>query len=197
MNSFLEVLISASFLEKALLLVVGGVLTGLILPVVKSRMDKTHFKQQKIFEADLARQAEIVKARAQFLRDLVDPVWQFQLLALQISYDAPTKEKLEAAFENYDEQSWLHLKRIRAIIGGARWFTSDYAYAALTEFVDGWLLASIDTEVMRLRKDKKADWLGFNKRLYGQSRDKTDSLLVLLAKDFDLAPSSVKGNILE
>jgi len=51
-------------------------LTGIIVPVVKFRMDQSRFEQQKKFEAELARQAEIAKARAQFRRDLVAPVWQ-------------------------------------------------------------------------------------------------------------------------
>jgi hypothetical protein len=54
-------------------------------------------EQQKKFEAELARQAEIGKARAEFLRDLVDPVWQFQLLALQVSYDSQSDERFQAA----------------------------------------------------------------------------------------------------
>jgi hypothetical protein len=190
MNAVLEVLVSTSFLEKALLLVVGGLLTGIIVPIVKSRMDKNRFEQQKTFEAELARQAEIVKARARFLRDLVDPVWQFQLLALQVSYDASSGEKFEAALANYDEQSWQHLKRIRAIVGGARWFTSDPAYSALTEFVDGWLLKEIDTKLMTLRQSRKPDWSDFNRWLYSESRNRTDDLLVILAKDFGLAPGT-------
>lgn len=188
MNQILDVLTSASFIEKALLLFGGGVLTGIIVPIVKSRMDRTRFEQEKIFEADLARQSEIVKARAQFLRDFVDPVWQFQLLALQISYDSFSKDKFETALASYDEQSWLHLKRIRAIAGGARWFTSDYGYAAVTKFVDGWLLQEIDTKVTLLRQSQKADWVGFNQWLYAKSRENTDSLLLLLAKEFCLAP---------
>src|SRR5688572_27612964 len=112
MDTALAVLASASFLEKMLLLVVGAALTGLIVPVVKFRMDRTNFEQQKKFEAGLARQSEIVKARAQLLRDFVDPVWQFQLLALQVSYDSHSPERFRAALEQYDEQSWQHLKRI-------------------------------------------------------------------------------------
>jgi hypothetical protein len=185
-------LASASFLEKVSLLVVGAALTGIIVPVVKYRMDQNRFEQQKMFEAELARQAELVKARAQFLRDLVDPVWQFQLLALQVSYDTDTKEKHQAALASYDEQSWQHLKRIRAIVGGARWFTSEPAYRALTEFVDGWLIQEVDRALLlRRRGDDGATWLDFNQWLYAESKNKTDSLLVLLAKDFDLAPAEV------
>jgi hypothetical protein len=190
MDTVLDVLASASFLEKVLLLVVGAALTGIIVPVVKFRMDQSRFEQQKTFEAELARQAEIGKARAQFLRDLVDPVWQFQLLALQVSYDNQSGERFEAALAGYDEQSWQHLKRIRAIVGGARWFTSESAYQALTEFVDGWLIHEVDMELMKRRRaGGKAGWTQFNQWLYAESRRRTDALLVILAKDFGLGPA--------
>jgi hypothetical protein len=48
MEILLGVLASASFLEKVSLLVVGAALTGIIVPVVKFRMDQTRFEQQKI-----------------------------------------------------------------------------------------------------------------------------------------------------
>jgi hypothetical protein len=51
MDTFLSMLASASFLEKLSLLVVGAALTGIIVPVVKYRMDQNRFEQQKIFEA--------------------------------------------------------------------------------------------------------------------------------------------------
>lgn len=204
MEILLGVLASASFLEKVSLLVVGAALTGIIVPVVKFRMDQTRFEQQKIFEAGLAREAELVKARAQFLRDLVDPVWQFQLLALQISYDSPSEEKYQAALASYDEQSWQHLKKIRALVGGARWFTSDSAYEALTEFVDGWLIHELDMTIqkrrrvheldMTIQKPRRGDsanWSQFNRWLYAESRIRTDTLLVILASDFGLAPANV------
>lgn len=190
MDTVLEVLASTSFLEKVLLLLVGAALTGIIVPVVKFRMDQSRFEQQKKFEAELARQAEIGSARAQFLRDLVDPVWQFQLLALQVSYDSHSAERFQAALAAYDEQSWHHLKRIRAIVGGARWFTSESAYRALTDFVDGWLIHEVDMELMKRRRGGgKANWSEFNQWLYAESRRRTDELLVILARDFGLGPA--------
>ena len=185
-------LASASFLEKVSLLIVGAALTGIIVPVVKYRMDRSHFEQQKKFESELARQAELVRARAQFLRDLADPVWQFQLLALQVSYDSRSKEKYKAALENYDEQSWQHLKKIRGIVGGARWFTSEPTYQLLTEFVDGWLIHDVDMALMdRRAANDRTSWLQFNQWLYAESRNRTDSLLIALANDFALAPAGV------
>jgi hypothetical protein len=114
------------------------------------------------------------------------------LLALQISYDSHSKEKYQAALASYDEQSWQHLKKIRAIVGGARWFTSEPAYEALTEFVDGWLIHEIDMAVQKRRRDNEStNWTDFNRWLYSESRIKTDSLLIILANDFGLAPANI------
>jgi len=196
LNSILEVLKTTSFLEKALLLLLGAVLTGIIVPIVKYRMDENRFRQQKTFEAEVARQAEIVRARVQFLRDFVDPVWQFQLLALQVTFDIDSEEKLKAVYANYDDNSWQHLKRIRAIVGGARWFTSESTYQLLTEFVDGWLLGEVDNKLMQeMKKGKKGDWNRFNRWLYSESRRKTDDLLVALADDFGLTPENAARGV--
>ena len=117
-------------------------------------------------------------------------MWQFQLLALQVSYDALEKKQSTQALEVYDEQSWQHLKKIRTIIGGARWFTSPNTYNLLTNFVDGFLLRDVDIQLMNLRKKgKESDWRAFHLWLYEESRKRTDALLVALAQDFNLAPT--------
>jgi hypothetical protein len=125
------------------------------------------------------------------LRDLVDPVRQLQLLALQISYDSHSEEKYQAALASYDEQMWQHLKKMRALVGGARWFTSVAAYKALTEFVDGWLIHELDMTVQKRRRGDSGNWSQFNRWLYAESRSRTDSLLVILANDLGLAPANV------
>lgn len=192
----LEVLTSSSFIEKAFLLIIGAVLTGILVPLIKLRMDQNWFRQQKIFEADVARQAEIVRVRAQFLKDIVDPVWQFQLLALQVSYEKLTKKESTEALKIYDEQSWQHLTKIRTLMGGARWFTSPYAYNLLTDFVDSWLLRDVDIQLMDLRsKGKEVNWAPFHFWLYDESRKRTDALLVALAQDFNLSPTPGESNI--
>ena len=116
---------------------------------------------------------------------------QLQLLALQISYDSHSEEKYQAALASYDEQMWHHLKKMRALVGGARWFTSVAAYKALTEFVDGWLIHELDMTIQKRRRGDSANWSQFNRWLYAESRSRTDSLLVILANDLGLAPANV------
>jgi len=118
-------------------------------------------------------------------------VRQLQLLALQISYDSHSEEKYQAALASYDEQMWQHLKKMRALVGGARWFTSVAAYKALTEFVDGWLIHELDMTVQKRRRGDSGNWSQFNRWLYAESRSRTDSLLVILANDLGLAPANV------
>jgi hypothetical protein len=182
---------NSRFVEKIAVLVATAVLTGVLVPLVKYHMDRNLFEQQTLFEVNLARQSELVQARAQFLKELVDPLRQFQLLALQVSYDAGNKERLTASLEKYDEGSWEHLKKIRALVGGSRWFTTEATQRRLTEFIDRWLLVDVDHQLMQLaRTGEDADWQQFNRKLYVESREKTDALLVALAKDFGLSPDS-------
>jgi hypothetical protein len=187
-----RILTDTRFQEKIAVLICTAVLTGLLVPWVKYHMDRTLFEQQTLFEVNLARQSELIQARAQFLKELVDPLWQYQLLALQVSFDAEDADKLAASLERYDAGSWEHLKRIRALIGGSRWFTNAETQRRLTEFVDQWLLVDVDRELMLLaRHGKDANWSEFNQRLYVESRERTDALLVALADDFGLSPESV------
>jgi hypothetical protein len=149
------------------------------------------FEQQTLFEVNLDQQAELVSARAQFLKELVEPLWQYQLLALKVTYDAGDEEKLAASLKNYDQASWEHLNRILALVGGARWFTTEATQKRLNQFIDQWLLIDVDHQLMLLaRQGQAADWRNFNQRLCRESRERTDALLVALAQDFGLSPES-------
>jgi len=187
-----DTVLNAYFIEKACLLILGALLTGIVVPIIKLRVDRNWFREQKTFEAEVSRQAEIVKARAAFLKDLSEPVWQFQLLALQIVHNAILKIDQDKAFETYEQQAWPYITKIRTVIGGARWFTSPAAYGMLTEFVDVFLFGEVDGWVRSL-------WDGLGDsypsslydRLFTESRTRTDALLVALAQDFSLAPNIV------
>jgi hypothetical protein len=183
---------NAHFQEKIAVLLATAVLTGVLVPLVKYHMDRNLFQQQTLFEVNLQRQTELVQARAQFLKELVEPLWQFQLLALQVSYDANDKEKLAASLERYDTGSWEHIKKIRALVGGSRWFTTEETQRRLTDFIDQWLLSDVDQRLMMLAsRGEPADWQRFNRQLYTESRERTDALLVALAQDFGLSPESM------
>ena len=194
MSSLLEVLKTKTFLEKVLLLLLGATITGIFVPIVKSSMDKRQFEQQKRFEATVARQAEILKTQSNFLREFAEYVWEFQLSALQVSYYRGSSEKLfKEAVSKYDEQSWLNLMKIRAAVGGARWYTSDTTYALLNAFIDDWLIYEVDLKLMNLiRKGENAKWTEFHSRLFNESKIKTNAILLALAEDYGLAPMSVE-----
>ena len=56
-----------SFLEKVLLLLLTGVLTGLLVPEVAARVAESRYRRQKVFEAELQRQTNILSAQAELL----------------------------------------------------------------------------------------------------------------------------------
>jgi len=106
MIRILEIFRKVDFIEKLMLLIIGALITGIFGPIVISHIDRVKFKEQKLFEAKVARQSEIIKAQTQFISIFSELVWQFQLLAIQISYDAlESEEAYESAIRNYNENS--------------------------------------------------------------------------------------------
>jgi hypothetical protein len=108
-----------TFSQSVALLVLTAVLTGLLVPVVKGLIDDRKLKMQKAFdderlrsqkefEADLARQASVIDAQVQLLDELAEVLWGYQKLLLKVTYYAVTgnREKHDAAFNAYDDQSW-------------------------------------------------------------------------------------------
>ena len=86
MNAIVNLLASASFLEKALLLVLAAVLTGILVPVVKSKMDRATFERQRTFEAQLGRQSDVIKAQTKFLTDFSNYIWEYHMISQRVSF---------------------------------------------------------------------------------------------------------------
>jgi hypothetical protein len=64
--------LTEGFLEKIAILLLTALLTGFLVPYVLKRVDEAKSVQQKIFEADLARQAKIIEAQSKFLDDITE-----------------------------------------------------------------------------------------------------------------------------
>ena len=189
MDSLATLLSSASFLEKAILLGLGVALTGLLVPIVKSYMDRASFEKQKTFEAQIARQADVIRAQTQFLTDFSDHIWEYHKISQKVSYArlSGDREAYENALAVYRDALWDTLHKVRRAIGAARWFTSDAAHQALSSWYEDWF---VRLEV-RLRdlveKDPDdAQWSEHHTRVHVEARERNYGLLHFLAKDFGL-----------
>jgi uncharacterized membrane-anchored protein YhcB (DUF1043 family) len=190
-DDILTALQSKDFIQGALLIIVAGIITGIFVPIVKSRMDNSKFKKQKKYEAKLKQQGETIKAQTSFLAKYSELIWEYLLLISRVCYNRVYKpEKFESAFDKYSKESWELLGLLRACAGSSRWFSSDSAYNRLTEF-DNWLMEA-DDELFRLKvvNDKK-EWDEYQNKFVDESRKKADEILMMLTKDYDLERANV------
>jgi len=121
-----ELLTSKEFLEKAFLLMIGAALTGLLVPVVKARLDESGARRKTLLEAELARQTALIDSQIKLLNQFSDAAWKFLFTVFRVSYtQAWEDEKAQrAAIEEYDPRSWELLMQMRATISPAPRLTS-------------------------------------------------------------------------
>jgi hypothetical protein len=82
-------LLSPDFLGKALLLILGAALTGILVPHVKARLDEGGAERKKLLEAELARQSELINSQIQLLRKFSEISWKFLFAAFKVSVGEP------------------------------------------------------------------------------------------------------------
>jgi hypothetical protein len=145
--------LSQDFLERTLLLVMTAGLSGFLVPYVLKQIDARKLREQKIiderrnreqkeFEADLARQSKVLEAQAQLLESLAKQLWEFQLLAVSVSYYKYHQDETnyEVALTEYDAKAWVYFGTIRTEISKALHLTSSETYQALLNLYTDWLI---------------------------------------------------------
>jgi glutamate mutase epsilon subunit len=183
-----QLLRSESFIQSLLLLGATAVLTGVLVPLIKGYMDDRKFRQQKLFEADLARQSKVIEAQVQLLESLAQMLWDFQLLAIAVTYykTLPDEKRYQLAFDDYDKQSWVFFSKIRTEISKARRLTSERTYEGLLKYYEDWLMRN-DSALMSLvkRRASHEDWLSLHNLVY-HGAENTDKIMTQLAEEFRL-----------
>lgn len=183
-----QLLKSESFIQSLLLLVTTAALTGVLVPLIKGYMDDRKFRQQKLFEAELARQGKVIEAQVQLLERLAQLLWDFQLLAIAVTYykTLPDEKRYQPAFDEYDKQSWVFFSKIRTEISKARRLTSEKTYQGLLKYYEEWLMKN-DSALMSLvkRRASHEDWLDHHNLLFNGAEE-TDKIMTQLAEEFRL-----------
>ena len=108
MSQIREVVKSPSFVEHALLLILTAVLTGLLVPLITTILADQKFREQRRFEADLARQAKIIDTQNELLSELEKIVYGYQLRAPALSwYNTQNKNsaKYQESLKTYEDGS--------------------------------------------------------------------------------------------
>jgi len=61
LRTIIEAIKTPAFIEKILLLLVTAILTGILVPEISAQLSEAHYRDQKLFEAELQRQKDVIE----------------------------------------------------------------------------------------------------------------------------------------
>ena len=193
-----DVLTSEEFLQALFLLVTAAGLTGLLVPAVKGRVDDRKYREQKVFESELSRQEKVIEAQAALLEDASEVLWDFYLLFLKVTWYAASdnEERFDAAWQEWDEESWALFGRLRAEISKARRLTTPTVHAELLNVHEIWF-RRFSLELERMVRQRKLGTIGtresmdFHNRTYLENTKLIDDALTHLAEELRLGEGAI------
>lgn len=163
------------FLENVILLALTALVTGFLIPYILKRIDERKlkeqkevderkFREQKEFEAELVRQSKVIESQALLLENLAQLMWEYQLLAIEVSfYDPLGQRDLYAdAVQKYQKNSGGLFSRIRAEISKALRLTTVETYQELKDLYYEQLLP-LDAKLNSLIKKQESGLQQVNK----------------------------------
>ena len=150
--------LNQDFLEKIILLVLTALMTGFGIPYVLKRIEERKLREQKKFEADLARQGKIIDAQAKLLDDLSCLLWKWRYLAKKVVYYGAQKnmEHYTLAKKQYEESVWDILNEFRIEISRARRLVSERAYEGLDSLYK-YVVHDLDVKITDVIRDDELD----------------------------------------
>ena len=141
------------------LVAITAAITGLLVPIVKAINDQRYFKEQRRYEAELARQSAVIEAQAKLLDDISTALWEYALALIAVSYYKTHDDSIRAnkAFFDYEDKSVSRLGRIQALISVSRRLVSAERCAELTQIYQRFLeldLSLLNVQQSRAGKDQ-------------------------------------------
>lgn len=171
-------ILNQGFLENIVLLVLTALITGFGIPWVLKRIEERKLREQKRFEADLARQGKIIDAQSKLLDDLSQLLWKWRYLAKKVVYYGAqeNRERYDLARRQYDENVWDILNEFRAEISRSRRLVSERAYERLDSLYN-YVVHDIDVKI--------SDIIGQDGLDVKKSREMADRFSVEVSKKLD------------
>lgn len=171
-------ILNQGFLENIVLLVLTALITGFGIPWVLKRIEERKLREQKRFEADLARQGKIIDAQSKLLDDLSQLLWKWRYLAKKVVYYGAqeNRERYDLARRQYDENVWDILNEFRAEISRSRRLVSERAYERLGSLYN-YVVHDIDVKI--------SDIIGQDGLDVKKSREMADRFSVEVSKKLD------------
>lgn len=153
-------------------------------------IDDRKLREQKEFEAELARQSKVIEAQEQLLDTLVQLLWEFHLLVLSVSYHKVNhdQEKYEAAVEAYAENAWMYFGKIRTEISKAARLASNETYQTLLNFYAESLM-KLDVRLANLIRQEAThdEWKTHHDLVFQNLTNQVDKIVSLLAEELELS----------
>jgi hypothetical protein len=179
-NHFISVLASESFLEKAYLLVLTVMLTGIVVPLVVKSVD-----------ASRERRAAITSAQSKLFDDLSETILTYETLALDVSWFGTSTtanvQMQKKAFERYNERTTELTAKWRILAARSRTLTSPIVANKINTMLSDVFMEQ-DTPMLSMwnRCNDTCDW-GDQHRKNEMMTGKANALIAELAVDLGLA----------
>ena len=195
MKVLIDLLKSPEFIGKAFLLLINAALTGILVPEISAQLSENRFKEQKIFEAELQRQREILAAQNELLSTLSERLWEFQLLNIDVSfYKANGNEKAYVqSVEIYQSKSAKILGLIRTDLSKSKRLISPSIQDKLSTLYFETLLPIDSNLEMLILKGSAAEmneWHNQHDNSFGKAQNRIDNFLTVLAIELKLTAST-------
>jgi hypothetical protein len=200
MKNFLELLKESEFLKKVALLLITAALTGVLVPQIAGYLSETRYREQKVFEAKLQRQHDILSAQSELLKNLSKLVWEIQLMNINVSFYKMNGNETgyRIAVEKYQSKSAEILGQIRAELSASRRLVSPLMQQRLSKLYFETLLpidANLEELIQKGVKVKHTEWQKQHDASFGDAQKQIDDVLTELAVELELAApaASAKG----
>ena len=184
-----EILTSTSFLEKIIFLILTAIFTGILVPYISARINDRKFREQKLFEAEIARQNKIIDSQNELLIQIEKLAHLFQQRIISVAWykvGEPNSDRFEKSRNAYEETHWEFETELRTAIGKAHRLLSLDALKQLEIFHD--YVEKLDIRLIKLVKHNKPDeeWDKFIAEIKFYYHNYLRDLIDTLAKDCGL-----------
>lgn len=180
------------FIEKIVLLLITGTLTGFLIPFILKRIDEQKAKEQKEREAMLARQSKIIEAQSELFKILSKLLWDWRYLIMKVSYygGQKTDDRFKDAWNKYDTDIWNILNQIRYQASLSRSLISEAVYVQLITFY--YEIVNFDKQLQHIINEKDnikkvLQLADLNVLIFNEATSKVDALIDNIAKDVNLS----------
>ena len=183
---FKNAIMSASFIEKAVLLLLTAVISGLLIPYVSNKIQSANAHREVVLQSE-----------AKLLDDVTTTIITYQFLVGDVSYyksdTSIANEKMQAqAFERYSSRVVDLFSQWGVEVAKAKSLTSPEISDKLNKF----MVKVLDTQDAKLislyaNNGSVAEWHDLNE-LNGKMYEEAKSLIAELAADLKITKTDVK-----